>query len=345
MMDDDDEACVWRVKSARALFSAIIIITGRTHSPLHTPPHTPTNPPTRTQLSMPGMMDTVLNCGLNDELVDGLADQVNERFAWDCYRRLQQMFGDVVLGIEHAEFEAELNAVKAAAGARFDIEMSAAHLRELVGRYKEVYKRNGKALPDDPWEQVGCCVVCCVCGGGCWRCVVPVHLAFCCRCVLRGCSCLCAATTRPSSLSASRELTPLAPTPTHNPPATPQLRMAIDAVFRSWNIPRAVKYREINKISGLRGTAVNVQAMVYGNVNDASGTGVLFTRNPATGADELFGEFLLNAQGEDVVAGIRTPMPIALLRERMPGIYAELHDTVKMLEAHMHDMQVWLCAA
>ena len=121
--------------------------------------------------------------------------------------------------------------------------------------------------------------------------------------------------------------------------------MAIDAVFRSWNIPRAVKYREINKISGLRGTAVNVQAMVYGNVNDASGTGVLFTRNPATGADELFGEFLLNAQGEDVVAGIRTPMPIALLRERMPGIYAELHDTVKMLEAHMHDMQVWLCAA
>ncbi|KAF6253488.1 pyruvate phosphate dikinase [Scenedesmus sp. NREL 46B-D3] len=221
-------------------------------------------------MSMPGMMDTVLNVGLNDTVVAGLAKQVNERFAWDCYRRLLQMFGDVVLGIDHDEFEHELSAVKRAAGAKFDIELTAGHLRELVGAYKAVYVKNGKALPEDPWEQ---------------------------------------------------------------------LRMGVDAVFRSWNIPRAVKYREINKITGLKGTAVNVQTMVYGNVNDNSGTGVLFTRNPANGTNELYGEFLINAQGEDVVAGIRTPMPIALLKEKMPSIYRELHDTVKMLERHMHDMQ------
>lgn len=221
-------------------------------------------------MSMPGMMDTVLNVGLNDIVVEGLAKQVNDRFAWDCYRRLLQMFGDVVLGIEHEEFEHELSTIKKNAGAKFDIELTAAHLKELVTKYKEVYKRNKKVLPDDPWEQ---------------------------------------------------------------------LRMGIDAVFRSWNIPRAVKYREINKITGLKGTAVNVQTMVYGNVNDNSGTGVLFTRNPANGTNELYGEFLINAQGEDVVAGIRTPMPIALMKEKMPPIYTELHDTVKMLERHMHDMQ------
>jgi pyruvate,orthophosphate dikinase len=221
-------------------------------------------------MSMPGMMDTVLNLGLNDVVVEGLAKQVNDRFAWDCYRRLLQMFGDVVLGIDHEDFEHELSAIKKAAGAKFDIELTAAHLKELVTKYKGVYKKHNKVLPDDPWEQ---------------------------------------------------------------------LRMGIDAVFRSWNIPRAVKYREINKITGLRGTAVNVQTMVYGNINDNSGTGVLFTRNPANGTNELYGEFLLNAQGEDVVAGIRTPMPISVLKDKMPTIYQELHDTVKMLERHMHDMQ------
>lgn len=221
-------------------------------------------------ISMPGMMDTVLNVGLNDTIVAGLAKQVNERFAWDCYRRLLQMFGDVVLGIEHEQFEHELSALKKRAGAKFDIELNAAHLKELVEKYKVVYKNNKLALPEDPWEQ---------------------------------------------------------------------LRMGIDAVFRSWNIPRAVKYREINKVTGLKGTAVNVQTMVYGNINDNSGTGVLFTRNPATGVDELFGEFLINAQGEDVVAGIRTPMPIVMMKDKMPNIYTELRDTVKMLEGHMKDMQ------
>jgi len=221
-------------------------------------------------MSMPGMMDTVLNVGLNDDIVEGLAKQVNERFAWDCYRRLLQMFGDVVLGIEHEQFEHELSELKKKAGAKFDIELSAAHLKELVEKYKAVYKKNNLELPTDPWEQ---------------------------------------------------------------------LRLGVDAVFRSWNIPRAVKYREINKITGLKGTAVNVQTMVYGNINDNSGTGVLFTRNPATGVDELFGEFLINAQGEDVVAGIRTPMPIVMLKEKMPNIYTELRDTVKMLEKHMKDMQ------
>eukprot|EP00775_Hariotina_reticulata_P006369 gene6369-6601_t len=221
-------------------------------------------------MSMPGMMDTVLNVGLNDVVVEGLAKQVNDRFAWDCYRRLLQMFGDVVLGIDHDDFEHELSAIKKAAGAKFDIELTAAHLKELVTRYKDVYKCHNKVLPEDPWDQ---------------------------------------------------------------------LRMGIDAVFRSWNIPRAVKYREINKITGLKGTAVNVQTMVYGNVNDNSGTGVLFTRNPANGTNELYGEFLINAQGEDVVAGIRTPMPISLMKEKMPNIYTELRDTVKMLEDHMRDMQ------
>ncbi|KAI8470046.1 MAG: hypothetical protein J3K34DRAFT_454128 [Monoraphidium minutum] len=225
-------------------------------------------------LSMPGMMDTVLNLGLNDAIVEGLAKQAgNERFALDCYRRLLQMFGDAVLGIEHAEFEHEIVLLKKKAGVKFDCELGAEHLRELVAAYKAVYARNKLELPQDPWEQ---------------------------------------------------------------------LRMGIDAVFRSWNIPRAVKYREINKISGLKGTAVNVQAMVYGNYNSgggASGTGVLFTRNPATGENKLYGEFLMDAQGEDVVAGIRTPTPISEMASLMPEIYTELHDTVKALEVHMKDMQ------
>ncbi|GBG00136.1 pyruvate phosphate dikinase [Raphidocelis subcapitata] len=183
------------------------------------------------------------------------------------------MFGDVVLGIDHDAFEHEIVQLKQRAGVKFDCELDASHLRELVAAYKGVYRRHNLALPQDPWEQ---------------------------------------------------------------------LRMGIDAVFRSWNIPRAVKYREINKITGLKGTAVNVQAMVYGNYNSgngASGTGVLFTRNPATGENKLYGEFLMDAQGEDVVAGIRTPLPIADMSAIMPEIYKELHDTVKGLETHMKDMQ------
>jgi len=222
-------------------------------------------------LSMPGMMDTVLNLGLNDEILKGFADKHGERFALDCYRRLLDMFGDVVLGIEHAEFEHEISAVKSAKSLKFDIEMQVEDLREVVERYKGVYKKVGRTLPEDPMEQ---------------------------------------------------------------------LKMSIDAVFKSWNTPRAVKYREINKITTLKGTAVNVQSMVYGNKNDNCGTGVCFTRNPATGAPGLYGEFLVNAQGEDVVAGIRTPLPVAEMAEAFPQAHKDLVENTRNLERHMADMQV-----
>lgn len=221
-------------------------------------------------ISMPGMMDTVLNLGLNDDIVHGVAKRGGERFAYDCYRRLLQMFGDVVLGIPHEDFEAEITAIKEERKVTFDVELTAADLKELVEKYKAVYVAHQQKFPMDPWEQ---------------------------------------------------------------------LRMGIEAVFRSWNIPRAVKYREINKITGLKGTAVNVQAMVYGNINDNSGTGVLFTRNPANGENKLYGEFLLNAQGEDVVAGIRTPQPISELAVKMPVVYKQLDETVHRLETHFKDVQ------
>lgn len=223
-------------------------------------------------VSMPGMMDTVLNLGLNDTIVTALcASTRNERWVWDCYRRLIQMYADVVIGVKASVFEAELRAARAAAGVKYDSELSAAALCELVTTYKHVYKREtGEAFPQDPRVQ---------------------------------------------------------------------LSEAINAVFRSWNNARAITYRKINHITGLLGTAVNVQSMVYGNYNEASGTGVLFTRNPSTGAAELYGEILMNAQGEDVVAGIRTPLPIKRLQDIMPRVYDELLASVTRLEAHMHDMQ------
>lgn len=221
-------------------------------------------------LSMPGMMNTCLNVGLNDEIIKGFAAKHGERFAFDCYRRLLDMFGDIVLNIDHAEFEAEIHAVKEARGYKFDVELQADDLKEVVQRYKDVFKKVGKELPIDPLEQ---------------------------------------------------------------------LKMSIDAVFRSWHTPRAVKYREINKITGLKGTAVNIQSMVYGNKNDNCGTGVCFTRNPATGEPGLYGEFLVNAQGEDVVAGIRTPLPVAQMAQAFPKAYADLVKNTTALEQHMHDMQ------
>ncbi|RLN50756.1 hypothetical protein BBJ29_009972 [Phytophthora kernoviae] len=221
-------------------------------------------------ISMPGMMDTVLNLGLNDEIVKGVAKRGGERFAFDCYRRLLQMFGDVVLEIPHDDFEAELSKMKQARLVMFDVELTADDLKELVEKYKKVYEAHNQSFPSDPWEQ---------------------------------------------------------------------MRMGIEAVFRSWNIPRAMKYREINKITGLKGTAVNVQAMVYGNINDQSCTGVLFTRNPANGDNHLYGEFLLNAQGEDVVAGTRTPQPISELAQKMPEVYKQLDETVHTLETHFKDVQ------
>jgi len=219
---------------------------------------------------MPGMMDTVLNVGLNDVTVVGLAKKYGQRFAYDCYRRLLDMFGDVVLGIDHTNFEKEITEVKSKRGYKFDVDLTGEDLLEVVARYKNVFKNANKELPQDPYEQ---------------------------------------------------------------------LHLAINAVFRSWNTPRAVKYRSINKITGLKGTAVNIQSMVFGNRDDSCGTGVCFTRNPATGEKGLYGEFLINAQGEDVVAGIRTPLSVAKMAEAFPEAYKDLIHHTTALENQMHDMQ------
>jgi len=223
-------------------------------------------------VSMPGMMDTVLNLGLNDETAESLAASTgNQRAWWDAYRRLVNMFGDVVMGVDHEHFETAFEEVKAQRGARDDTEVDAQGMEELVRRYKEIYERHtGEPFPQDPFQQ---------------------------------------------------------------------LELAIDAVFRSWNTPRAVRYREINRLYGSMGTAVNIQAMVFGNLGDDSGTGVAFTRNPATGENKLYGEFLVNAQGEDVVAGIRTPRPVQELKEWNSKVFDELLEMKWVLEEHFKDMQ------
>ena len=223
-------------------------------------------------VSMPGMMDTVLNLGLNDASVEGLAALTGaERFAFDAYRRLINMFGDVVMGVDHQHFEEAFNTVKRRYDAALDTDVPAEGLRELCEAYKNVYRGHvGAQFPQDPLAQ---------------------------------------------------------------------LRLAIEAVFRSWDTPRAVRYRQINNITGLSGTAVNVQAMVFGNMGDDSGTGVAFTRNPSTGEDALFGEFLVNAQGEDVVAGIRTPRPISEMSAWNKKIHRQLLAVKKTLETHYRDMQ------
>jgi len=223
-------------------------------------------------VSMPGMMDTVLNLGLNDHTVEALADHTkNPRFAYDSYRRFIDMFGCVVMGIEHEKFEEAIESLKSKKGVELDTELSLEDLKELVDRYKAVYRKStGFMFPNDPYEQ---------------------------------------------------------------------LENAVNAVFESWDSDRAVKYRRINHITGIRGTAVNVQAMVYGNMGDDCATGVCFTRNPSTGENKLFGEFLVNAQGEDVVAGIRTPQDISELRKIMPGLHDELEKTGRKLEAHYGNMQ------
>ncbi|MDP9172428.1 MAG: pyruvate, phosphate dikinase [Planctomycetota bacterium] len=193
------------------------------------------------KVSMPGMMDTVLNIGLNDAVVEGLAKLTgNDRFAYDSYRRLINMFGDTVMGVDHHHFEHELTAVKNARGAQADTDLDAEGLREVVDRYKKIYQHHvGAEFPQNPLIQ---------------------------------------------------------------------LEHSIEAVFKSWMGDRAIKYRELNDIRGIRGTAVNVQSMVFGNMGDDCATGVAFTRNPSTGENRFYGEFLINAQGEDVVAGIRTPL-------------------------------------
>jgi pyruvate,orthophosphate dikinase len=223
-------------------------------------------------VSMPGMMDTVLNLGMNDYAVKGLADKTgNERFAYDAYRRFLQMFGNVVIGVEHKYFEEVLENAKHTKGVKYDTELNASDLKEIVSEYKEVIRKNaGKEFPQD---------------------------------------------------------------------ASEQLRLAVNAVFDSWNNPRAITYRELNNIRGLIGTAVTIQAMVFGNMGEDSGTGVCFTRNPSTGENVFYGEMLFNAQGEDVVAGIRTPLSLLALKKRMPLVYKELEAIRKKLEKHYRDMQ------
>lgn len=223
-------------------------------------------------ISMPGMMDTILNLGLNEETVRGLSKNTNdERFALDCYRRFIQMFSNVVLGIEHYEFETILEKHKEKAQVQFDYELSVESLKELIKEYKVIVKRlSGQEFPEDPKEQ---------------------------------------------------------------------LILAVKAVFDSWHNPRAQVYRQLNKIPDDLGTAVNVQSMVFGNMGSTSGTGVAFTRNPSTGEKKLYGEYLINAQGEDVVAGIRTPAPISQMADDLPEVYEQFVRVANLLEAHYKDMQ------
>src|ERR1700733_9588637 len=233
------------------------------------------------RVSMPGMMDTVLNLGLNDDTVEGLIAASNDpRFAWDSYRRFVQMYGSVVLGVDHHRFEEIIEHAKLDARVIEDTALSAKDWQHVVGAYKEMVAQDlGKPFPQDPTEQL-------------WG--------------------------------------------------------AIGAVFGSWMNHRAITYRRLNDIPAEWGTAVNVQAMVYGNMGDDCATGVCFTRDPSTGENAVYGEYLVNAQGEDVVAGIRTPQPVSKTRAKpgetpmelvMPEAYAELLRVRETLEQHYHDMQ------
>ena len=223
-------------------------------------------------VSMPGMMDTILNLGLNDVAVEGQARSTgNPRFAYDSYRRLIQMYGEVVDGVGGDRFESAIADLKTARGVAGDLELGADDLRDLIGTFQRIYEEEvGERFPQDPREQ---------------------------------------------------------------------LRRAYRAVFDSWDAPRAKVYRRTYEIPDDIGTAVNVVQMVFGNKGDSSGTGVCFTRDPSTGERALYGEFLVNAQGEDVVAGIRTPEPIATMSEMLPEAYAQLVATLELLEAHYRDMQ------
>ncbi len=222
--------------------------------------------------SMPGMMDTILNLGLNEDVVNVIAEQSgNPRWAWDCYRRVIQMFSDVVMEVGKKYFEKLIDDMKAKKGVVFDVELTADDLKELATQFKAEYKNQlGTDFPDDPKEQ---------------------------------------------------------------------LFAAIKAVFRSWDNPRANIYRMDHDIPYSWGTAVNVQSMAFGNMGEDCGTGVAFTRNPATGEKGLMGEFLTNAQGEDVVAGVRTPMPIAEMAKKFPEAFKKFNEVCKLLEDHYRDMQ------
>jgi pyruvate,orthophosphate dikinase len=224
------------------------------------------------KFSMPGMMNTILNLGLNDKSTEGLVKKTgNPRFAYDCYRRFIQMFGEVALGVEMEHFDHIFDARKAKIKAKLDTDLTAEDLQAVIADYKKLVKKEtGKDFPQDPMQQ---------------------------------------------------------------------LTLARDAVFNSWHTPKAVYYRKMEKIPDSIGTAANVQAMVFGNMGDTSGTGVGFTRNPSTGERIFYGEFLVNAQGEDVVAGIRTPQPIAELEQVMPAAYKQLREITASLEKHYRDVQ------
>lgn len=223
-------------------------------------------------VSMPGMMNTILNLGLNDESVVGLANATsNERFAYDAYRRLINMYGDVVCGVDHEHFENAFDAIKNQYGAQEDTDVPTDGMIELCTAYKKVFKKHfGKPFPQDPLDQ---------------------------------------------------------------------LELAVEAVFKSWMQNRAVRYRQVEGITGLLGTAVNVQSMVFGNMGEDSGTGVAFTRDPSTGKNEFYGEFLINAQGEDVVAGIRTPQPVAKMPKWNKKVHQQLLKIKDKLEKHYKDVQ------
>ncbi|MFW5945477.1 MAG: pyruvate, phosphate dikinase [Candidatus Natronoplasma sp.] len=217
-------------------------------------------------VSMPGMMDTILNLGLNEKTLEGLIEKTDERFAYDSYRRFVNMFGEVVRGIPHSEFEEIMDEIKEKRNADQDVDLDAEGMKEVTERYKELVGD----IPSDPWEQ---------------------------------------------------------------------LVESTKAVFASWDNDRAVRYRDLNDLPHDMGTAVNVQAMVYGNTGKTSGSGVAFTRDPSTGENKVYGEFLQNAQGEDVVAGIRTPLNISDLKDMWPDIYEELYEVCKTLEEQYKDMQ------
>ena len=224
------------------------------------------------KFSMPGMMNTILNLGLNDETTEGLVRLTeNPRFAYDCYRRFIQMFGEVALGIEMEKFDHVFDSRKAKIKSKSDTDLSAADLQAIIADYKKIVRKDtGKDFPQDPWDQ---------------------------------------------------------------------LTMSRDAVFRSWWADKACYYRKMEKIPDELGTAANVQAMVFGNMGDTSATGVGFTRDPGTGEKVFYGEFLINAQGEDVVAGIRTPQPIAELESVLPEAYKQLFEITQKLEKAYKDVQ------
>ena len=223
-------------------------------------------------ISMPGMMDTILNLGLNDVTVETVAKTTeNPRFAYDCYRRFVQMFGEVVMQVPFSAFDEVIEAIKEKNGYALDTDIPADKLKEMAAQYRQIIKKEtGKDFPTNVEDQ---------------------------------------------------------------------LFMAIEAVFASWDNPRARVYRQINKIPDDIGTAVNIQMMVFGNMGDDSGTGVAFTRNPSTGEKHTYGEYLMNAQGEDVVSGVRTPKSIDQLADDMPEVHKEFIDVCTLLENHYHDMQ------